>query len=119
MTFLLCLNFDPLQSLHHCFVGPLKVGNLLILIICGGDADHDDDGGNGDEDDHDHDYDADHDEDDDHDHDHDDDDDDEKDDEETSMIVGAEQMLRLGEGGATRFWSSKALQNYMYRVAEY
>ena len=100
MTFLLHLNLDPLQSLHHRFVGPLKVGNLLILIICGGDADHDDDGGYGDEDDdHDHDYDADHDE-----------DDDEKDDEDTSMIVGAEQMLRLGEGGATRFWSSKALQ---------
>ena len=68
----------------------------------GGDDDDDDDdgGGNDDEDD-------------------DDDHDDEKDDEETSMIVGAEQMLRLGEGGATRFWSSKALQNYMYRVAEY
>ena len=100
VTFLLRLNLDPLQSLHHCFVGPLKVGNLLVLIIRGGDADHDDDGGNGDKDDHDHDYDADHDE-----------DDDEKDDEDTSMIVGAEQMLRLGEGGATKFWSSKALEN--------
>ena len=74
----------------------------------GGDDDDDDDGDGVNDD-----------EDDDHDHDHDDDDDDEKDDEETSMIVGAEQMLRLGEGGATRFWSSKALQNYMYRVAEY
>ena len=42
MTFLLCLNFDPLQSLHHCFVGPLKVGNLLILIIDGCDDDGDD-----------------------------------------------------------------------------
>ena len=38
----------------------------------------------------------------------------EKDDEETSMIVGAEQMLRLGEGGATRFWSSKALKKLKY-----
>ena len=54
------------------------------------------------------------DDDDDDDGDNDDDDDDgadDEDDEETSMIVGAEQMLRLGEGGATRFWSSKALEN--------
>ena len=76
----------------------------------GGDDDDDDDDGDGGNDDEDDDHDDD---------DDDDDDDDEKDDEETSMIVGAEQMLRLGEGGATRFWSSKALQNYMYRVAEY
>ena len=37
--------------------------------------------------------------------------DDDDDNEETSMMVGAEQMLRLGEGGATKFWSSKALEN--------
>ena len=29
---------------------------------------------------------------------------------ETSIMVGAEQMLRLGDGGAARFWSSNALQ---------